>query len=206
MQHKHYYIVFIIIAALMTGCTGTSSRDIVAIGIFSLFAIAFALVVSFKNRSLKRKNRLLAQQIAKTVNYRRMYWEEKRTQEPTAAPDLNKATEEEFFNYLNEVIIREKLFLDPAFGRQAIMDRFQLSKERVGAIFSKGSEHTRLNSYIQQLRLNYAAKLLVEQPNKSVVNIAEECGFSSHTYFSGCFHQYFDMSPSDFRREALEKN
>lgn len=178
----------------------------VAIGIFSLLAIAFALVVSFKNRSLKRKNRLLAQQIAATVNYRRMYWEEKRTQEPTAAPDLNKATEKEFFNYLNEVIIREKLFLDPAFGRQAIMDRFQLSKERVGAIFSKGSEHTRLNSYIQQLRLNYAAKLLVEQPNKSVVNIAEECGFSSHTYFSGCFHQYFDMSPSEFRREALEKN
>ena len=104
----------------MTGCTGTSSRDIVAIGIFSLFAIAFALVVSFKNRSLKRKNRLLAQQIAETVNYRRMYWEEKRTQEPTAVPDLNKATEEELFNYLNEVIIREKLFLDPAFGRQAL--------------------------------------------------------------------------------------
>lgn len=178
----------------------------VIIGIFSLLTIAFSLVVFFKNRSLKRKNRILAQQIAENVNHMKMYWEEKRSQEPIATPDFNTATEEESFKYINEVIILEKLFLDPAFGRQTIMERFQLSKERVGAIFSKGSENTRLNSYIQQLRLEYAAKLLVEQPDKSIVNIAKECGFSSHTYFSDCFHRHFDMSPSDFRHEALTQD
>lgn len=178
----------------------------VTIGIFSLLTIAFSLVVFFKNRSLKRKNRILAQQIAENVNHMKMYWEEKRSQEPIATPDFNTATEEESFKYINEAIILEKLFLDPAFGRQTIMERFQLSKERVGTIFSKGSEHTRLNSYIQQLRLEYAAKLLVEQPDKSIVNIAKECGFSSHTYFSDCFHRHFDMSPSDFRHEALTQD
>ncbi len=178
----------------------------VIIGIFSLLTIAFSLVVFFKNRSLKRKNRILAQQIAENVNHMKMYWEEKRSQEPIATPDFNTATEEESFKYINEAIILEKLFLDPAFGRQTIMERFQLSKERVGTIFSKGSEHTRLNSYIQQLRLEYAAKLLVEQPDKSIVNIAKECGFSSHTYFSDCFHRHFDMSPSDFRHEALTQD
>ena len=178
----------------------------VTIGIFSLLTIAFSLVVFFKNRSLKRKNRILAQQIAENVNHMKMYWEEKRSQEPIATPDFNTATEEESFKYINEAIILEKLFLDPAFGRQTIMERFQLSKERVGTIFSKGSEHTRLNSYIQQLRLEYAAKLLVEQPDKSIVNIAKECGFSSHTYFSDCFHRHFDMSPSDFSHEALTQD
>lgn len=178
----------------------------VIIGIFSLLTIAFSLVVFFKNKSLKRKNRILAQQIAENVNHMKMYWEEKRSQEPIATPDFNTATEEESFKYINEAIILEKLFLDPAFGRQTIMERFQLSKERVGTIFSKGSEHTRLNSYIQQLRLEYAAKLLVEQPDKSIVNIAKECGFSSHTYFSDCFHRHFDMSPSDFRHEALTQD
>ena len=54
--------------------------------------------------------------------------------------------------------------------------------------------------------IEYAAKLLVEQPDKSIVNIAKECGFSSHTYFSDCFHRHFDMSPSDFRHEALTQD
>ena len=80
-----------------------------------------------------------------------------------------------------------------------LVAQFQLSKERVGAIFSKGSEYSRMNSYIQKLRLEYAAKLLIEQPDKSIKQIATECGFSSHTYFSGCFRQHFDISPTDFR-------
>jgi transcriptional regulator GlxA family with amidase domain len=82
------------------------------------------------------------------------------------------------------------------------MDRFQLSKERVGAIFSKGSEFSKVNSYVLKLRLDYATKLLLEQPDKSVVQIATECGFSSSTYFSDRFRQHFGLSPSDFRREA----
>lgn len=36
------------------------------------------------------------------------------------------------------------------------------------------------------------------------VEIADECGFGSHTYFSDRFRQHFGMSPSDFRRDALE--
>ena len=87
---------------------------------------------------------------------------------------------------------------------QTIIERFQLSKERVGAIFSKGSEHTKLSNYIQQLRLEYAAKLLIEQPDKSIVQIASECGFSSSTYFSDRFRKSFGMSPSDFRKASIE--
>ncbi len=83
------------------------------------------------------------------------------------------------------------------------MDRFQLTKERVGAIFSKGSNYAKLNSYIQHLRLEYSAKILVEQPDKNIVQIATDSGFSSSTYFCNCFRQHFGMSPSDYRRDAL---
>ena len=170
-----------------------------------MFAVtAFAVIVIVKNRIISRKNRFLAQQITETVNYKKMYWEEKRSQKPAVAPDANIETNEQLFQHINDVIIREKLFLDPKFGRQTIMDRFQLSKERVGAIFSKGSEHAKLNSYIQQLRLDYAANLLIEQPDRSIIEIATECGFSSNTYFSDCFRQHFGMSPTNFRKEALE--
>ena len=184
----------------------TRQRYILFSVIAVLFAIAaLAAIVIVKNRIISRKNRLLAQQIAETLNYKKMYWEEKRAQKPAVAPDTDIVTNEEFFQHINEVIIREKLFLDPKFGRQTIMDRFQLSKERVGAIFSKGSEHAKLSSYIQQLRLDYAANLLIEQPDKSIIELANECGFSSNTYFSDCFRQHFGMSPTDFRKETLKQ-
>ncbi len=170
-----------------------------------MLAVTFlAAIVIVKNRVISRKNRFLAQQISEAVNYKKMYWEEKQAQKPAVASDANVETNEQLFQHINEVIIRKKLFLDPKFGRQTIMDRFQLSKERVGAIFSKGSEHAKLNSYVQQLRLDYAANLLIEQPDRSVIEIATECGFSSNTYFSDCFRQHFGMSPTNFRKESLE--
>ena len=184
----------------------TRQRYILFIVIAVLLAVAaLAAIVIVKNRIISRKNRLLAQQIAETLNYKKMYWEEKRAQKPAIVPDADIVTNEQFFQHINEVIIREKLFLDPKFGRQTIMDRFQLSKERVGAIFSKGSEHAKLSSYIQQLRLDYAANLFIEQPDKSIIELANECGFSSNTYFSDCFRQHFGMSPTEFRKETLKQ-
>ena len=179
---------------------------LVSVIVVLLIVAALAAIVIAKNRIISRNNSLLARQIAESVNYKKMYWEEKRIQKPAVAPDANIVTNEQLFQHINEVIIREKLFLDPKFGRQTIMDRFQLSKERVGAIFSKGSEHAKLSSYIQQLRLDYAANLLIEQPDKSIIELANECGFSSNTYFSDCFRQHFGMSPTDFRKQTLKQD
>ena len=172
-------------------------------GFFALLVITFAIILAIKNRAINRKNRILAQQISEAMNYKKMFWEEKRTQAKAVEPSQEKEfTDDQFFQYISDIIVSERLFLDPKFGRQTIMDRFQLSKERVGAIFSKGSEFSKVNSYVLKLRLDYATKLLLEQPDKSVVQIATECGFSSSTYFSDRFRQHFGLSPSDFRREA----
>jgi AraC-like DNA-binding protein len=187
----------------------TRRANVLAYGsaIFALVVIVFAIVVIIKNRSITRKNRQLAQQIAEAVNYKNKYMEEKWTQMPSTSPDdINNLNEEQLFQHINEVIIHEKLFLDSTFGRQTIMDRFSLSKERVGTIFTKGSDFSKLSNYILQLRLDYSAKVLVEQPDKSIVQVANECGFGSHTYFSSCFRQHYGISPTDYRRNVLKKN
>lgn len=57
-------------------------------------------------------------------------------------------------------------------------------------------------NYIQQLRLDHAARLLVDQPERSIAQIAADCGFSSSSYFSTCFRQYFGIRPTDFRQET----
>ena len=174
----------------------------VTVGILALLAIIIVVILIHKNRTISLKNHLLAQQIAESINHISMYREEKRAQEPKPEPDPDTLTDEQLFQHINEVIVRERLYLSPGFGRKAIINRFNLSKERVGAIFNNGNEHTRLNSYIQRLRLDYSAKLLVEQPDKNIHQIATESGFSTHTYFSGCFRQHYGISPTEFRLEA----
>ena len=177
------------------------------IGILTLVFLAFAVILFFKNRFISHKNHILVQQITDALKFKDLYLKEKRTQEPKlVATEPDSLTDEQLFKYINKVIVQEKLFLDPNFERQTIIDRFQLSKERVGAVFSKGSDHSKMSNYIQQLRLEYAAKLLIEQPDKSIVQIASDCGFSSNTYFSDRFRKCFGMSPTDFRKVTLHSS
>lgn len=178
-----------------------SKQATVTIGILALLFLVFAIVVYIKNRTISRKNRLLGQQIAESIIYKKKYWEEKRAQKPDDAPaDISTLDDQQLFGYINETIVRERLFLDPRFGRQAIIDRFHLPKSRVSSMISKGSDFDRLTNYIQQLRLEYAAKLLIEHPDKSIAQVAIDSGFSSNNYFCNCFRQHFSLSPSEFRK------
>ena len=182
----------------------TIQEAIILVVIIVLMAVtALTVVVIRKNRVINRKNRALAQQIADAVRYRERYQQEKNANAPkTDVADLNALSDEELFQYIDDIVISERLFTNPNFGRDAIMERFQLSKERVGAAFSKGSKHAKMSSYVLQLRLEHAAHQLVEQPHRTVVDIATDCGFSSNTYFSSRFRQHFGISPTDYRIEA----
>ncbi len=183
---RQRYLLFIVLAVL--------------VGVMAL-----AVVIIRKNRIISRKNRSLVAQITETIKYKDKYWDEKLAQAPKPAADsddLNALSDEQIFHYIDDIIIRERLFCDPGFGRQAIIDRFQLSKEHVATVFSKGSEHNKISNYIQQLRLEYAAKLLVDHPERSIAQIAADCGFSSGSYFSNCFRLYFGVRPTDLRHET----
>lgn len=171
----------------------------IGVGIAAMLILAYAVMLYIKNRTIRRENQILAQQIAEN-NYNELIQQVKEPEQTDT--DLNAMTDEQLFRHIHNVVLRERLFLDPKFERQTIIDRFQLSKDRVGTIFSKGSNHAKLTSYIQQLRLEHAAKLLMEQPEKSIVQIAAECGFGSNTYFSARFRQYYSMTPSEFRQNT----
>lgn len=54
--------------------------------------------------------------------------------------------------------------------------------------------------YLSHCRLDYAAKLLLEFPERSVTDISLDCGFSSSQYFATVFGARFECSPKEFRR------
>jgi len=54
--------------------------------------------------------------------------------------------------------------------------------------------------FLNQCRLDFAAKLLRESPEKSVTDVAFTCGFSSSQYFATLFSRRFGVSPREFRK------
>lgn len=53
--------------------------------------------------------------------------------------------------------------------------------------------------YLNTLRLNHAEKLLLES-NKSITEIAMECGYDNGNYFGDIFRKINGISPTEFRR------
>ena len=103
------------------------------------------------------------------------------------------------FAHISQVIVSEKLFLEPTFDRQAAIDYFHLSKERIGAAFSQGSDYTSISDFINECRLEYAVNLINDQPSLPISQVAQACGFSDANYFGRKFKARFGLSPSQYR-------
>lgn len=56
-----------------------------------------------------------------------------------------------------------------------------------------------LNQYIKRVRVQRAASILSSSMNKSITEIAFDCGFSGSATFARAFKDYFNMSASEWR-------
>ena len=95
--------------------------------------------------------------------------------------------------------------------RENIQD--EISNTEIGAIFGyhpfyvsrvlKDKKGQTLRQYIISHRLKFARRLL-ESTDKSVAEIASECGFTDASYFTKTFRQTFDLTPKDYRNKNKE--
>ena len=187
--------------------TEANRNAMLAVGsiIFALFAIGFAVYYFRQQHIIQKKNRALTEQI--TVNTKME--EERHT--PTSDDDRFSRSrdcetegltpEQRLFREIRDVVVNEQLYLDLQFGRNTIIERFHLSKDRVGAVFSQGSDYDNLSDFITDCRLNHARRLLVSRPDMSIVDIAAASGFGLRTTFTRSFKQKYSLTPTEFRSQ-----
>ena len=181
------------------------------IGIAALVAMLFAAYAIRQRRREHQKNRVLAEQIAETLDYKKMYIELRASPSPIPADAPTRLSGEQdakeasadpasLFRYLSDVIIHERLYLDPAIGRQMLSDRFHLSDHLIGTAFAQGSSYKSLPEFIRSLRLEHACGLLRERPEMTISEVATASGFSNLNVFSRYFKAKYMMTPTDFRQ------
>ena len=96
-------------------------------------------------------------------------------------------------------VIQQKLFEDLNMEDLAFLTGTSLSsfKRKFASIYG-----TSPNKYIISKRLE-KAQILLNTTDLRISEIAYDCGFSDVGYFSKTFRNYFNCSPSDFRKNKL---
>ena len=193
-----------------------------ALAALVLLVMAFALYIFLPWRITQRRNRILVRQITEAVEYKDKYRALKKAQNsndttepietkadtPEPKPvsseisisDFTALTDEQLFLCLRDLIENEKLFLQSDFGRQTLIDRTGLSKERIGAAFSQGSDSASLPAYVRELRLDYAVRLMNEKPELNVEQVSMANGFTSTDTFTRNFRAKYGMTPTTYKQ------
>ena len=164
-------------------------------------------------RITKEKNRILAQQITEAVEYKEKLREQKKSQAVIedkkvgaglSISDFTALTDEQLFLCLRDLIENEHLFLQPDFGRQTLMEHTGLSKECIGAAFAQGSESSSLPAYVRELRLDYAIRLMNNQPDISIDTVSQGSGFTSADTFTRNFRAKYGMTPTAYKQTIID--
>lgn len=92
-------------------------------------------------------------------------------------------------------------YTHPDLSVLSLCEKFYISEAQLRRNILKITGLT-TNGYITYLRLTRAKRELI-CTQKSIKQIAYECGFSSAYYFSRCFHQHENVSPKEYRQNNL---
>ena len=92
-------------------------------------------------------------------------------------------------------------YTDPDISVLSLCEKFYISESQLRRNALKVTGLT-TNEYITYLRLTRAKRELI-CTQKSIKQIAYECGFSSAYYFSRCFHLHEKVSPKEYRQNSV---
>ena len=139
---------------------------------------------------LRVENLLETRQLLKEKYGRSVHKEEKTEQEE------NNNAHSEFLRHVTDIVYREMKnpdFTPGQLARELAISVSQLNK-KLNAITGYPS-----STYILQVKLNHAKKIFNTQ-NKTIGEVAAECGIYDVNYFSRVFKKYTGVTPTQFKR------
>lgn len=162
---------------------------IVLIAILSIVFVALTVCgIIYFRRVIRRKDKATAAIINELTI---------KNEEARQVPDDTQIT---LFNKLNDIIVADKLFLQPGFTRFQAASLINIQPRQLSSLFKQYADG--FPDYINRLRLDHAVLLLKTKPNYTIEAIATECGFQSRQTFHRLFVERFGMTPTDFRCTA----
>ena len=103
-----------------------------------------------------------------------------------------------FFVKMDARVNKEKPFTDPDFDYYALIKFMGVSQDEFCRLVPRYTDPERTKDYINSLRAEYAAKLLMEHSDSSMEDIVVMCGFKDAAAFNKAFKFSFGIMPTDY--------
>ena len=106
--------------------------------------------------------------------------------------------EQAFFVKMDARVNKEKPFTDPDFDYYALIAFMRVSQDEFCRLVPRYTDPERTKDYINSLRAEYAAKLLMEHSDFSMEDMVVMCGFKDAVAFNKAFKFSFGIMPTDY--------
>lgn len=171
---------------------------IIFIGIVLLIASLVIFIIYIQR--MKAKNYVLYRRIQEKIQK-----ENKDVETIKQLPESELSRELRLFISLNELLEKEKLFIDPALNREELAKRLSTNRTYlIDAIRTYGDNKT-VREYLNDYRLKHAASLLAQSCKLSIEQICHDSGFASRSVFYRLFRDSYGMSPAEYRKLVEEE-
>lgn len=173
---------------------------LVAVGVALLLAGAAFFVMRLYRQRRREIDRRLNALIEEVNRFKTQEPESPSVEQPQVKPDKKlslaerrsletiMATTTEMMKTTSITVekIAEKLCMTPKTLNRKVMDMTGISTKQ----------------YLLLIQLEQARRILIQEPEASILDVALRCGFENANTFSGAFKRVYHLSPSDFRRQA----
>ena len=181
-------LIFIVIALIVMGCYSIRYNRIISQRNEQLRRILTALddyraIVGDGVLSLDEQEEILKDKLTKTKEVK----------------VVQKDEEQNFFVMMDARINKEKPFTEPDFDQAALIQFMGVSHEAFCKLVPRYKDPDRTLDYINSLRAEYGARLIMEYPHKEIDPIATECGFIGVDDFNRAFKFALGVTPTEYR-------
>lgn len=111
---------------------------------------------------------------------------------------------QEISDKLSELMVKERIFCDEDLGLERLSSMVGLSRHQLSEFLNSIYEQN-FYTYITGIRIQEASKVLLEEPDRSIISISDSLGFSSRSTLYKEFKKKFGITPDEFRKKNLSK-
>ena len=193
------------------GYTLADANHIIVILIVIVIAlIGFGGYSLYHNRIISQRNEQLRRILTALDDYRAIVGDKalsldeqeeilkKKLSKPKKVKVVQKGEEQSFFVKMDARVNKEKPFTDPDFDHDALVKFMGVSRETFCKLAPRYQDPDRTLDYINSLRAEYAAKILIDHSDYSTEDIARKCGFRNTEAYISAFKFAFGITPTDY--------